>query len=156
MVEVVHRQRQTLEAPSASFACPPTHAPLVLMPRRYRIDYIMARPGSGSSSSQPAWHVEAARAPVPPLHVRLVGLDPVSGEKVLVPMEEEEDKAIYGAPLPAVGGQPVVPSDHLHCSCWVRLFRPVGQQATAAAGEGRLGQGQREEGGAGGDETRTG
>lgn len=99
----------------------PDYAPTsITLNRRYRIDYIWAKVAS-SAVSQPACRVEVARPPVPALQVRLVGLDPKTGEKVLVPPEDEEDRAVYGAPLPAVGCQPVVPSDHLHCSCWVRI-----------------------------------
>ena len=86
----------------------------ITLQRRYRIDYVMAKAGDPSvykigAKSQPA------------LEVKLVGIDPETGEKVLVERGEEAQKAVYGAPLPAVGSQPAIPSDHLHCSATITI-----------------------------------
>lgn len=76
----------------------------ITLARRLRIDYILAKGGD----------LRGAEA-TPALEVRLAGMDK-AGKKVLVSREEEGARAVYGLPLPAVGDQPCVPSDHLHVS----------------------------------------
>lgn len=80
----------------------------ITMARRLRIDYIMAK------EAPPAGTLLKAEA-TPALDVRLAGVDE-DGSKVLVHREEEAARAVYGLPLPAIGDQPCIPSDHLHVS----------------------------------------
>lgn len=79
----------------------------ITLARRLRIDYLLSKDAPGG------WLVEAEAPPA--LDVRLAGLD-AEGRKVLVPREEEAARAVYGLPLPAIGDQPSIPSDHLHVS----------------------------------------
>lgn len=79
----------------------------ITLARRLRIDYLL-------SKDAPGGRLVGAEA-TPALDVRLAGLD-AEGRKVLVPREEEAARAVYGLPLPAIGDQPCIPSDHLHVS----------------------------------------
>lgn len=79
----------------------------ITLARRLRIDYVLSKDAPGVRL------VEAEATPA--LDVRLAGVDG-EGRKVLVPREEEAASAVYGLPLPAIGDQPCIPSDHLHVS----------------------------------------
>lgn len=102
----------------------------ITLARRLRIDYVLSKDARGGRL------VEAESTPA--LDVRLAGLD-AEGRKVLVPREEEAARAVYGLPLPAIGGQPCIPSDHLYVSAHLTFAveAPVGEETEGAAGQAK-------------------
>ena len=89
----------------------------ITLNRRFRIDYIWVKPAERI-------RLEGMEV-TPAMEVRLAGQD--NGDKILVSREEEEERALYGLPLPAIADQPCIPSDHLHVSARLQ-FRVCGEE----------------------------